>query len=195
MGVSALRPCLLTFTAVPKKPEARGRPGVRPIGTIAGDPRWGDSVDSIREKLRSKARKYGEPPVPFVIAVNVLDVTCEAEDELRQALFGHQHAVVNAQGECRIVHMSNGLWLKKDGPHYPNVSGVLLVEGATPWTIRVVESCFYPNPWASIPLSQSLQRFRKVMVQDGAVIRTPGEAIGEILELPDNWPGARSADR
>lgn len=83
--------------AWPVKPEARGRPGHRVLGS---GPAMGGAVDDVSQlesKLKAKAGQAGRPDVPYVIAVLSLSGFMERID-IAQALFGREAVVISGPG-------------------------------------------------------------------------------------------------
>src|SRR5205807_749739 len=69
---------LFTFTPVPKGPNTRGRPGVRPVGIVTPEGmRLLRTHDDIRAAIDGKGTKYGALELPLIVAVNVLDDFCD----------------------------------------------------------------------------------------------------------------------
>jgi hypothetical protein len=94
---------LLTFTPIPKGPETRGRPGVRPVGIMMPmEMQEVRTQDDIRAAVEGKATKYGDLDLPLTVAVNVIDDYCD-DDEILNALFGEQQVLA--------VRQPNGTWI------------------------------------------------------------------------------------
>lgn len=81
----------IEFYAVPKSAEARGKPGVRPIGPMM-HVRFADRRKPIQKRIIRKGRRYKGPKIPFVVAINCLDFrTLNGSIEpMSEALFGEQ---------------------------------------------------------------------------------------------------------
>lgn len=63
----------LEIHAWPKPVSLRGDSGTRPLGSQIRPARWIDVGEGVRDALRAKANRYGDPGLPFVVAVNMLD--------------------------------------------------------------------------------------------------------------------------
>jgi hypothetical protein len=179
----------MVFEFIPKKREAWGRTGVRPIGMLPISSRWGDGTEAIRKALNAKAKRYGALGLPFVIAVNTLGSWGHGEDERRGVLFGkNQEYVAAGTGElCRRI-LRDGFWGTANRPKHTRVSAVVL--GAVfPSNVRRAKLCLYLNPWAMHPLAPSFWRLPVAMLCDGQILRSGNMTPGQILGLPDNWPG------
>lgn len=190
----------LTFTPTPKQRELRGKPGVHTLGVRSGSFKWGGPVEQLREQLRRKARKYGTPPLPLVIAINVLDWSYQGHHELAQALFGTIREVVQLSwhteakeaplvAESRFVQDRDGLLFDGHTPHYQEVSGVLVFDGVAASSLGVVTARLYLNPWANHPLTTAFSGFPRTSVRDGVLVHEGGKSLAEMLGLPAGWPG------
>jgi hypothetical protein len=180
--------CTLTFWPIPKTLQSRGRPGIRTLGFQSGEGQIVDSVTPLRNSLRKKAKKYGHPPMPVVIAVNALDVNLESDRDVREALFGTGRTVVRPSGEFSELHQRDGLWYGNTGPQYRNVSAVLMVEGFTPWTIGVVQTRLFLNPWAAHPISQAFHELPRATMEGEKMVYEDGSSLADLLGLPPCWP-------
>jgi hypothetical protein len=134
----------VTFIPLPKKQEARNRPG-RPIGIIHQQAREVDSKTPLLNALQSKAGRYGQFEYPYIIAVNAMDPYL-LRDEFVETLFG------GAPSDLR--HMASnpnvdGLWIGPEGPRNRRVSAVLITFRLTPWNIATETPVMWHNPWAT----------------------------------------------
>ena len=59
------------FIPIPKSDEARGKPGIRPVGITWFGPLWVKDHIHIRNSINEKSTKYGDLDLPYIIAVNV----------------------------------------------------------------------------------------------------------------------------
>jgi hypothetical protein len=95
------------FTALPKSREARGRPGVRPLGAVSQGMAWFAHTDeSIARAVLGKAGKYGVPLLPYVVAVNVLDESGVGTDDIFVALrevWGTEDAPLNTRVSATLI--------------------------------------------------------------------------------------------
>jgi hypothetical protein len=62
----------VNFVAIPKKPEARNKLGVRPLGMFGCSAGWSQDSGIFHDCVRGKAGKYGQLNLPFMIAVKCL---------------------------------------------------------------------------------------------------------------------------
>lgn len=181
----------IEFTVLPKNREAWDKKASRVVGIESCGSRWGGSEESLRSAIESKANKYGELGVPFIIAVNTLDPLSIDEREWKGALFGTQHEYVPAgTGEIEIETLNNGFWGTDLNPKRQKVSGVL-IGTALPWSIPRMDLSLFRNPSAEFPLPEICWPVR-VQDKDGNhfIKRNPDRSIGELFGLDEAWPGS-----
>lgn len=185
----------VTFTPIPKGPANRGRLDVRTIGTDG--PMEAKSVhvhDDIKSALGGKAKKYGEPALPLVVAVNVMNDFCE-EIDIMNALFGEEQITVYESPDGELHHKQgprkhNGIWFGPQGPRNQTISAALITSQLLPWTLRSQRIDFVHNPWARCPLEISALPIpqRTVSLTGGALNHVAGTTPAEILGIPMPWP-------
>ena len=109
----------IEFFPIPKSQEARGEPGVRPLGFWQYGPYWSTSRVAIRDAIVSKSGRYGALDRPFIIAVNALSGGVDWEDEFF-ALFGDEqwNVTKSSSGETTVEPKTrpNGAWTSAAGP-------------------------------------------------------------------------------
>jgi hypothetical protein len=183
----------IEFRAIPKKPEARDKPGVRPIGMRSTEYRWVDHRTAIRDSIIKKAGRYGELDLPYVVAVNAIKLVDEID--IMEALFGKEQYIVAVSGngpsepvQAEMSRLADGAWISQQGPRYTRVSGVLLATRLSPWNIPRAYLCFYHNPWAQKPYQSALTRLPQAVPRDGRMRRVEGESVSAILGLAPSWP-------
>lgn len=183
--------CKIEFEPIPKKPEARGKPGVQPIGMQGPDAQWVDHRTPIRKAITKKARRYGDLDLPYVIAVNVLELIDEVD--VREALFGEeQFTILFSQSEpanpvgIRMSRLPNGAYM--NDPTYTRVSAVLLATQLFVDNIPRANLRLYHNPWAQRPYQSVLTRLPQAVLRDNRLEYIEGESIKAIFDFPASWP-------
>lgn len=181
----------ITFFPIPKRPEARGKPGVRPVGIRFGEPRYVDPRVRIRDAILVKARRYGDLNLPYLIALNAL-VWPVRQSEALEALFGGVQVIVrwgpSGMATPEPTRVPDGVWTSYSGARYRRVSAVLLATRLSPWNLPMADICLYLNPRAKRPYSSELTRLPHAAVQNEQVEWRGGDSLGGILELPAAWP-------
>lgn len=171
--------------AVPKNTPGGGNAraiGVRMMAPIQVQPQ-----ETIKSAVLGKAGRYGDPELPFVIAVNSLEDYASADDA-EDALFGSSAVAINAAGEDHWIREPDGVWHTHNGPGYSRVSAVLSTERVYPWSLGQRRARLIYNPWARRPLPDVALGIDTVRIADNMFQRQDGQTIGEILGLPDGWP-------
>jgi hypothetical protein len=183
----------ISFRAWPKKPEARGTTGARPLGAF-GPARAAfiDDVGAVRADLEEKAGRYGKPSKPFVIALAVESPFYKGEYAMAGALFGRAAVQFDPDTpDSRHIRHRDGLWRGPEGPRNTRVSAVVAARAVWPWSPTSHEPVTWHNPWSAIPLPDVLPwESTTVNLTDGlATRRAAARRAHEVLGLPDGWPG------
>lgn len=120
----------IEFYPIPKRPEARGEVGVRPIGAITTAVRQTHTDLAIKGTLEEKAGYYGELDLPYVIAVDALTEFGIDTDDVMNALFGTEQVLIPRDSTsgtgAKYQRALDGLWTSPKGPRYTRVSCVLI---------------------------------------------------------------------
>lgn len=181
----------IDFYPIPKKPEARGKAGVRPIGIRTTEPRQINSGSAIRDTLLEKARRYGELDLPYVIAVNALTEFRIHKEDVMEALFGEKHVLIPrypaSQAGVREERTPNGLWTSPTGPRYTRVSCVM-ISTVDAWDIPRAPICLYHNPRARYEYSSPSTNLPQAKAENGEMKWFSRTRLGELLHLPVSWP-------
>jgi hypothetical protein len=64
----------------------------------------------------------------------------------------------------------------------------MVVAQLSPWTIAIDTPLLIHNPWAKLPLDQTLWPLPQRIVVNNRVTRKAGESAKVLLGLPDPWP-------
>jgi len=146
----------IEFIAIPKKNEARGKAGVRPIGSMFYDFSWVDSTSALKACINNKYRHYGELNIPYILAMNVVDIFAD-EEALLDALFGQE--VWNLDFETDTTSISrqpNGAWFGPGGPQKKRVSCICAFWRLRPENMYLVNPVIWHHPFANNPLNPNL---------------------------------------
>lgn len=171
--------------AVPKnRPGARNARaiGVRMMPAMQVQPQ-----EAIKSAVLGKAGRYGNPDLPFVIAVNSLEEFARADDA-EDALLGSQAVVINAGGQDRRVRNPDGVWHQPNGPAHRRVSAVLSTERLTAWSLGQRRARLIFNPWARRPLADIPLGIDTVKIVDNRFQRETGQSLREVFGLSEDWP-------
>jgi hypothetical protein len=152
---------VITFDALPNKPELRDDPVDRPLGLFVDY-----TADIVRgETALARALKdkqpsgYGDLPLPYVVAVNetFLLPFHSPESHRVNVMFGTPKPSYLDGSGLHWVRQGNGFW-RGPGAHPRNrrLAAVLFASGLTPWTIGQAGLEWWDNPFASRPVPEEL---------------------------------------
>lgn len=188
----------VTYSLIPKSPAARGRPGLRPIGSIARNLDHKELLSTVRAAVKTKASRYGRPSMPYVVAINAIACrwalpSLDVQDG-KEALYGSEIIVCSRElPKPRLDRARDGAFLGPSGPIYTRVSAVLLVSALTPWSVASQDPVLYHHPWAEYPGEFMLGRLPSVFRPPTPSLYAPGCDATELFGLPPGWPRAREA--
>jgi hypothetical protein len=171
---------------IPKQ-RARGRGGVRPMGMQMLQPKWVDPVSPLREAILQKAKRYGTPDKPYVIAINALSEWLES-DQIVEALFGDERWVSRfPEDELRFQRQPNGVWTSTSGT-YTRVSAVMVFQKLHPWNFPSASVRLFHHPQAQRPLNDGPSlALPHATVRGDELVFVNGESTGEIFGLSPDW--------
>lgn len=182
----------IDFYPIPKSSEARGKPGTRPIGVMSYAPQFMDLRTAIRDALCTKAGRYGDLDLPYVVAINALDGSTDVTD-IMEALFGKTKYVINSSksksSETKATRELDGVWTSKSGPRYTRLSAALVVIGLSPWNLPSANIRLYHNPWANLPYTSELILLpQAIPLITGQMKLEDGKSLWSVFDLPNEWP-------
>ena len=180
---------LLQIEAVPRTFQNLG--GDRAIAGLGPiDAEEIDTRVAIREAVNHKAGKYGDPPLPYVVAVNATHQYANV-DSLAEAMFGDsaaQYADLGNGWQWHDILLANGSWGTFDNPVNTRVSAVLFLKGLDSWSVADRRPVLLLNPWARRPLVGNPFGTDLLQLADGSLKPTAGRSIGELFNLNKGWP-------
>ncbi len=147
----------IEFEIIPKKGEARGKAGVRPLGLMSYGVEWIDSASGIKSSIDKKNAHYGELDIPYILALNVLDTFAD-EDDVTDALFGQQTLTLSPEtDEVFNSRQSNGAWFGPNGYQKKRMSGIYVFKQLRPMTMHIIKDpVIWHHPYANNPLEPDL---------------------------------------
>lgn len=183
----------IEFHPIPKKPEARGKPGVRPIGMQSYGVQRVDHRTPIRDAIIDKAGRYGELDLPYIVAINAVEPIDQID--IMEALFGKEQFTITFSEtepakpiQSEMSRAPDGVWMGPSGPRYTRVSGVLLAARFTLWNVTSAYLRLYHNPWAQRPYLSVLARLAQGILEGNHIKMVDGESPGTILGLDEVSP-------
>ena len=162
----------------------------------AGPMAFGSNIDDasyLKDKIVAKARRYRNLDHPLIVAVSIPGSPVDVGDQTA-ALFGARAGYPSIAGSHTAVtgtaRIPNSVWLSIAKPRYRGLHGVTFFGG---WFRSVSQSHArtYINPFADTKIPDELLQLGSARVQDGEVVFEEGPRLGEILGLPEDWPGPR----
>lgn len=180
---------VITFEAIPIKPEKRGLTE-RVIATLSGGVKCINIWKPIKKAVVSKGNRYGKLDKPLLIAINVDALSLDRIDEM-QALFGQEEFIfssTNLSAEPDMRRIPNGAWIGQKGPQYTRVSGAWLFDNLNPWNIVSRKNNVYFNPHAAITLPDLLKQLNHACVDGEKMVWAEAAKLSEILGLSESWP-------
>jgi len=185
----------LDFIVIPKG-DARGKSGVRPVGIEFTGATWVKFGVALRNRLEEKASKYGELSVPYVIAVDGLDLLADDYD-VQQVLTGtegiHEYG---PSGNIELTEVRlNNFFFGPTGPRNRRVSAILSVVYLTPNQVASKVPVLWINTWADYQIDPSLWSVPKMVLSPTNEKKEPmhieavvGKQPWETLGLEKTWP-------
>jgi hypothetical protein len=183
----------LRVRAIPVDREARGLPR-RLVGVGPSTTGRVDDKEQLRDTLKHKSGRYGEPDIPLVVALS-LAVGFDDED-IEGALYGSRAVQfrVDEPGWSREIRQQDGAWITERGPRRQRLSGVLTVAGLGMTNAVKVQPRLWLNPWAYVPLEVAWPFDKWTCADAGQTSREPAEPdMAHLLGLPEDWPGPEPA--
>ena len=175
------------FFPIPKV-RARGQKGLRPMGIQMIAPYWADPVTPLRTAILAKAKRYGTPDLPFVIAINALSEDID-DDDVDSALFGDESWVIkNIDDAPEFRRVPNGVWTSPEG-RYTRVSAILVFQKLAAWNFPSAKVRLYHHFAAAKPLGDSLAQLPHAIVVDNHLELKDGLSLGDIFGIPPDWLG------
>ena len=181
----------LTFTAIPRAPERRNKPTGGIIGVRAGEARYLNTSETIRDSLLAKGARYGELDLPLVVAVNA-NVDHLDRMDIMEALFGQEQYILRSDSdEPEFKRAPNGFWHgpKQGQFRYRRVSGAIFGFDVHPWTYGVRSLTYYANPYAHQGVRGCISSLPRLIPLDGKMVDKSGRHPRDILNLASPYPG------
>jgi len=180
----------VSFRAIAKSQEARGMPGIRPLGIFGGiDVGVIDGVTPLKRALLDKASAYGDLGAPFVIALGVGWFAGRDDFDITGALFGSSQLTIQPGMEPRSTRAPNGLWFGGDKWLRGQVTGVLHVTNLHPAFFARADPTLWLHPQPLHSLNPPAAWAAMRPNDSGDIDREPARVSSqELFGLPDPWP-------
>lgn len=148
---------------------------------------WSKGDQLIKKAIESKATKYGDSPLPYVIAVNCVTEMGIDGDDIINALYGTEVQHCYDGKIVSVTRKANGVFHNATNPINRQVSAVLIAS-VNPWNLSDARYELYMNPWATFRFESEILSIRVANVI-GDELRYRGETnLLSTLGLPEGWP-------
>lgn len=183
----------VTFRPIPKMPEARGKPDVRPIG-VHWFANWElDEDEGIKSSIKEKAGRYGDLKLPYIIAINVMSMFFR-DLSVANALYGQfgHTAYKHMDGSIHTKprRKKNGAWGWPSSPKNTRVSGVLIFDYLSPNKVPEIMPVLWHHPNAKYPVDINTLPFHQRIwnTKTDKIELIKGRSLRDVFRLPENWP-------
>jgi hypothetical protein len=173
----------------PKSERNRGRTDLRTIG--AGPIRIIRSTarEAIRDAIKTKARRYGDLPHPYLVAVNCTAEWGVDDHEPPEALLGAEEVRWNEDGSHQLAYSGEGAFAHRSRPTNTRVSGALVFRNLTPPSVTRADPRLFHHFAAKRPYSGPLDVLPHSRLQEGVLRDSEGTAdVALLLGLWPEWP-------
>ena len=137
-----------------------------------------NSIDPVRKKLKGKGKKYGDPQIPLVIAVQTRDIFYNGRQNDMEVLFGNE-SILYVDDVPERDREPNGIWSMGHGM---GIDAFLSVRKADIRNFPYASSCLYLNPsLSSIALPEALLRLPHGIAIQGQMTWFDGVEVGQLL--------------
>lgn len=178
----------IEFQPIPKAPEDRGDPSLRPLGMLLGDVQSISPIEDVRGAIFDKAHAYGSLDLPYVLAVGYEPMLLDHQ-HVYEALFGTvSYRFDRAQDNLVPVQRKDGAFRGGSGARSRTLSGILIVRFRHASGLGRGTATYYPNPWAATPLALPFEDLEHFRIADDRFEFIEGWPFGRFLGLPETWP-------
>ena len=139
---------------------------------------FSDAGPLLAENLKKKVKRYGTLDRALILAINTNDVFTSGQDE-------HE----------ALLRTQVGIWRTGSVGRRQRLHGVLFFRGLSPSNMHNVVSHLYVNPNTQADIPEELLKLSSMRQRNGKWHLKKGMNIGEILELPEDWPGEVTASK
>ena len=183
----------LQVEAEVRSSKTRGRLNVKALRFVIPPVTRMDTEERIMSAVANKARKYGVPNLPLVVAVNVIDGISDDLD-IMNGLFGNERFQL-VDGPDGVVaklvgREPEGAWYGPTGLRNSRVSVVFLCDRMSPGDITRQKTFFVHHPSAKNPFPRDLWPMPQLVPHetDPRLVPIPGKSAGEVLGVSEPWP-------
>jgi hypothetical protein len=173
---------------IPVKPftskEKKQLIGIYPVKTF-----WGGGVESLKDSIEKKARRYGKFDKPFIVCLNTLDVVPSGKEDVDDAIWGSLSITWSTNPDNKdetLMRQLDGVFLEKSGARLKNLTGVF-VSKICPHNIPVANYWLYEHPFSENKMDFNKIGLKFNYVDKGYFIDNTGDDLDEILGISKDW--------
>lgn len=148
---------------------------------------YAHSPEELHKKINTKVRKYRD--YPMVLALNVVyfaDGHLSTQDSLMGSLREKHFLLPDGKIVSGFGTQTEGILTGDWGRRHPNLVAVVCFFDVDPWKIGHARPVVYRNPFANRQiLDRWLLKFAQASGQGAAA---GGMTLGELFDLPSDWP-------
>ena len=173
---------------IPVKPftskEKKQLIGIYPVKTFCGG-----GVESLKDSIEKKARRYGKFDKPFIVCLNTLDVVPSGKEDVDDAIWGSLSITWSTNPDNKdetLMRQLDGVFLEKSGARLKNLTGVF-VSKICPHNIPVANYWLYEHPFSENKMDFNKIGLKFNYVDKGYFIDNTGDDLDEILGISKDW--------
>ena len=171
--------------------EAPRLEGERSVGITSFGVHSSEIGAGLRGALLRKAKRYGDLSLPYVVAVNTLELR-SLERELFDVLLGTPRVVFRKYEDGRIEtfdeRASDGIWTNGARPRKQGLSAIWSFDRLTAWNPAGRSVELVRNPWGTYPLPAIQLHCIEWNPVDDEFKKSGETTIRELLGLSSHWP-------
>ncbi|MVM30426.1 hypothetical protein GO755_10310 [Spirosoma sp. HMF4905] len=138
---------------------------------------------ALTKALNEKAKRYGQPDKPFIIAINAMSSWVTYEEDYTIALFGSDSVKFDSTNRVYLsANGSEGFFINKQGHTHSRVSGVLFTK-AYDSSIAGSTLVFYHNPNASRPIEPTVLNVTQKYLIEEQLHTIEGATTASLFEV------------
>ncbi|MFK4083645.1 hypothetical protein ACI2LF_06020 [Kribbella sp. NPDC020789] len=183
---------VITFHAIPKTADARGKDGLRPLGIFGPTGRWVNNEEGIRSALADKGSAYGSLDAAFVVAVASNSLSANNFDVLN-ALYGTEAVQIGTGPDgtefVNNVRQPDGYWFAGDHWDHAGVSAVLVVRQLYPAFVGTQQHTIWEHPAPNVAVDHfPIWQRAFVNTEQHMEYVAPQRSQASWFDLGDPWP-------
>lgn len=157
-----------------------------PLIGIYGDEGKAQMVNpakALTKALNEKAKRYGQPDKPFIIAINAMSSWVTYEEDYTLALFGSDCIKFDSANRVYLsANGSEGFFINKQGQIHSRISGVLFIKAYDSSVAGSTLVCYH-NPNASRPIEHTFLNITQKYLIEEKLHTIEGASTASLFEV------------